>query len=345
MADTTVNVKEDGNENEETVRLDMNNLDAAKSQEEIDADAQDAAIAEGKTLEEYTTDKAAADAVAKEAQDAKDTEAAVVEAAKVAAGKTPEEIAAAKAQEDIDVAAAALASAKKDVNTTDEQISELRNMLRDMRNENIKLQAQVAEHDRVQKGDIGDPGTPGQLEELHMKLQELGQRDFSHITAIMEVNPKYEDFKTICTNERFEDIFEAVAQQRVSESNGKLNFNVALLQAKTEVWGMPNPYKYMYEVIKEYHPDFTTANKTLEELAEEKKVVDASAEALKKKDAKAVVKELKPVVAPGSIADLGGGAFTQGGWTAERIDGMAEAELHKVPRDVYEAYLRGDLDK
>jgi hypothetical protein len=161
----------------------------------------------------------------------------------------------------------------------------------------------------------------------------------------MEVNPKYEDVTKVCTKGRFEDLFEVAANVRVEESQGQLDFKVAYLQVKNEIWSMRNPYLYMYGLIKEYHPDFTTKELSDAEKAEETKKLKEAEEELKKKSAKEVVKGKEIKAAPGSIANFGGGAPDQGGWTAERIDAMPETELHKVPREIYNAYLRGELDK
>jgi len=284
-------------------------------------------------------------------------EAAALEAGKDGKGaekadekgtETPAQIAERERVAAEEAAALALKEAEQNPDTTKAELLELRGMLRDLRNENIGLRAIVERHDKVQKGDLGDKIEPGELEELQTKLQEIVKtRDFGDVLAAMEVNPKYEDVSKVCTKARFEDLFEVAAEQRVEESKGKLDFGVALLQVKTEVWGMRNPYKYMYELIKEYHPDFVKQEekKTPEEIAAAKKVADEAELALKNKSAKAVVRDLKPANAPGSVANMGGGAHEQGGWTADRIDAMPETELHKVPRDVYEQYLKGELDK
>jgi hypothetical protein len=271
--------------------------------------------------------------------------------AEVLAAEEAAKVAEAKAVEDAEIAAAAkLKEAEGNKDTTAEDIKELRSMLRDIRNENIRLKATVERHEKVQKGDLGENIVPGELEELQTSLQELAKRDFSQILAVMGVNPKYEDVSVVCSKSHFEDIFEVVASSRVDASGGKLPFDVALLQAKNEVWGMANPYKYMYEIVKEYHPDYAVKGKTEEELAAEKaaaeKVAADAEKALKGKTAAEIAAEAKKAVkVPGSIAAIGGGAPEQGGWTAARIDELPEEKLHTVPKDIYAAYLRGELDK
>jgi vacuolar-type H+-ATPase subunit I/STV1 len=215
---------------------------------------------------------------------------------------------------------------------TKAEISELRGLLRELRNDNISLKARLSAAERVQKGDFGEDGKGADVTELEQyqdKLQAAATRDFSEILAVMEVNPKYDDLYEVCTGAKFEDIFERVAQFRSSE-NGS-NFSTELVKIKAEVWSMPNPYKYMYETIKEFHPDY--AKKDVEkEVSKETKT------------AKEVLASKKVVTAPGSVANLGGGDETKSGWTSEKIDSMPESQLHTVPKDVYKKWLAGDLD-
>ena len=104
----------------------------------------------------------------------------------------------------------------------------------------------------------------------------------------------------------------------------------AQMAIELNVWKKPNPYAYMYDIIKKYHPDFTTAQQPAVKVEEKKEE--------KKKDLPTT---------PLSALDLGkgGGGKNFGEWTAERIDAMPEYELDKVPKNVYDAYLRGDMDK
>lgn len=213
-----------------------------------------------------------------------------------------------------------------------EEINELRGLLRELRNDNIALKTRLAAAERVQKGDLGTEGKEVELSELETyqsRLMEATQRDFSNILAVMEVNPKYEDLAEVCSKSNFEDIFETVAQYRSSEN--KTDFSTELMKVKSEVWSMANPYKYMYETIKEYHPKYQKP----EVKAETKKEEPSAKEVLDKK---------KVVTAPSSVANIGGGDETKGGWTAEKIDSMPESELHKVPREIYAKWLSGGLD-
>ena len=213
----------------------------------------------------------------------------------------------------------------KEDGATAAELSELRGLLRQLRNDNIDLKAKLSAVERVQSGEFGKEGTDvkqTELEQYREQLSEAVSRDFSQIIAVMEVNPKYEDLETVCTQENFDDIFERVAKYRTGQ-NGT-DFDVELLKAKYEVWALPNPYKYMYETIKQYNPKFAT-------------VKTAAAEEAKPK-------AKTPVTTPTSVATMGSGDEAQGGWTAERIDNMPESKLHEVPKAVYSKWLCGELD-
>jgi hypothetical protein len=87
----------------------------------------------------------------------------------------------------------------------------------------------------------------------------------------------------------------------------------------------------MYDRIKEFHPSYA------------KKV---EAEPPPKDGPPKVVVEKKPVVIPAKVPDsiinIPGGAGAKG-WTSAMIDALDEYELSKVPKDVYELYLKNDL--
>lgn len=216
---------------------------------------------------------------------------------------------------------------------TKEEISELRGLLRELRNDNISLKTRLEAAERVQNGEFGTDGASVEKTELskyNEQLQEAGQRDFSNLLAVMEVNPKYEDVHTVCTNSNFDDMFEKVAAYRSNENGSDMS--TELVKVKAEIWSMANPYKYMYEIIKEYHPKYA-----VKETVKETAVTPKTA-------AEVLATTKKVVTAPGSVADLGGGDETKGGWTAEKIDNMPESKLHEVPKDIYKKWLSGELN-
>ena len=142
----------------------------------------------------------------------------------------------------------------------------------------------------------------------------------------MELNPKYSDVKDVCSQANFDDIFEAVGNA-VAEREG-IDASLAALQAELAVWKLPNPYKYMYDLIKKHHPKYATRQEQKKDAADEKTAVKAK-EAAK---------------APSTVADKSGKSVSAGAWTAARIDELPEEELDTVPKDIYEKYMRGELD-
>ena len=160
-------------------------------------------------------------------------------------------------------------------------------------------------------------------------IAEERESTLTNLLAIMTVNPKYADVEEVCSRQRFDDIFEAAASDMVAKEGGDLT--TAQLAIELNIWKKPNPYAYMYDIIKKYHPDFVTSTTP----EKEEKVVPPR-------------KEKTPPNTPLSALDLGkggGGGKSFGEWSAERIDAMPEYDLYKIPKDVYDAYLRGDLDK
>ena len=179
-----------------------------------------------------------------------------------------------------------------------------------------------------------------EVEEEELSDIEVYQKELNNIStskgevletlvATMALNPKYADIEDVCTRQNFDDIFEAAALDLVEKEGGDVA--TAQLAIELNVWKKANPYAYMYDIIKKYHPNF----------AETKAVVEP------KEEKKEKVKEKKPAEAPLSALDIsrGGGDKKAGEWTAEKIDNLSETELSKVPKDIYEMYLRGDLDK
>ena len=162
-----------------------------------------------------------------------------------------------------------------------------------------------------------------EVELVQNELTQLAQTKSSvldTLVEIMELNPKYEDVRQVCSQSNFADMFNSVGEA-IAEKEGT-DSTLAAMQAELAVWRMPNPYKYMYGLIKKYHPSYVTKE-------EEKEVKP---------------KETKPKKTPTSLANVPGKSVADNKWTSARIDEMPETELDTVPEDIYEKYLAGDLD-
>lgn len=219
----------------------------------------------------------------------------------------------------------------------------LRQTLRELKKQNALLQAKL---DRLAAGmeeelnDEGEKKPPeySGIEKYQQEINEIAnaRKDtLAEMVELMSLNPKFEDVGQVCTRARFDDIFEAAAQKAVEEHGGTVE--EAALALEAAVWKMPNPYKYMYGVIKQFHPDFAQQEAPK---STETKVEDA------KTQEKPAVKEKVPAKAPISAVDLGTGGDGKNvsGWTAAKIDALDELELDKVPTNVYQMYLEGKLD-
>jgi len=181
------------------------------------------------------------------------------------------------------------------------------------------------------------PETVEGIEKLQQELDEIasakGER-LEEMVELMSLNPKFEDVREVCTRDRFDDIFEAAAKSQVRNTGG--DPLEAQVQLELAVWKMANPYRYMYDLIKKHHPDFI-----------EPEPLDKGSKGVQgvKPTDEAAARGKKLPNAPGSAYDItGGGSKASGGWTAERIDELPEHDLHKVPDEIYQKYLRGELD-
>ena len=227
------------------------------------------------------------------------------------------------------------------------EIKDLRQMVRTSKRELTITQAKLErlgeksartkarDEDDEDEGEELDEGEKGKKEEKESlsAVEEL-QRSISNVGAskgaaldvlleAMEQNTKYKDIREICSRENFDDIFEVIASEATKDGG---NFDQTLLEVELSVWNKPNPYRYMYNLIKKYHPSYAG-----------KEVVAGPGD---KKEDKASIK----VKAPGTIADKGGDSNIKGGWTAKRINDLPEGELHTVPKEIYDKYMRDELD-
>jgi hypothetical protein len=212
---------------------------------------------------------------------------------------------------------------------TMEELNELRQLARDQRRELAEVRAALSR--AAVKEELDEEGNPKPvvltpLEKITAELHNVAVTKTPVLEILletMELSPAYADVREVCSRSNFADILEDAAKIISREHN--LNYNEVLVQLELDVWKRPNPYKYMYKIIKENHRSYKTEAK--------------APAAPPGKTAANIVKE-----APGSIANLDGGD-TKGSsqWTAARIDALPETDLHLVPTDVYSRYMRGTL--
>lgn len=191
-----------------------------------------------------------------------------------------------------------------------------------------------ADKDAEDTDDDATTVEPSNIEVQQGKLNNLSETRgeiIADMLELMKINPKYEDVTEVCSSNNLADTIELLARSQVAKEGGDL---VEVTMAmEVDIWSQRNPYSYMYALIKDIHPQYVDA-----ESKEVSKKGDTDDDGTKKKT---------PKKAPLSAIDLtrGGGGKNMGEWTAEKIDNLSEDELNTVPADVYQTYLRGDLDK
>ena len=209
---------------------------------------------------------------------------------------------------------------------TPDELSELRQITREQRR---ALQVQEDKYNdlikRMKEADIlGEDKTDPNVEMLH----QMRSMQLDNLIAVMEVNPKYEDVKEVCSDANFGDLVDALANAVQAKQGG--NIDDIVKEIESDIWKLPNPYAFIYEQVKAHHPKYVKSN------TDNKGKNDEKGGKGKKKDI--------PKVPPSINDTLGGGDKGMTGWTAARIDALDERELDNVPKDIYAKYLHNELD-
>lgn len=186
-----------------------------------------------------------------------------------------------------------------------------------------------------------EPPPPSRIEELQAEINQIAQAKGPSLEVLIESmsqNPKYADVHEVCSQENLNFIIGAASDAlAVQENRDAVEIG---LELEAAIWSERNPYAVIYDLVKSYHPAYKKVEETeTSEKKEEAQVADGKTEKVEEKTVK------EPVAAAKSIADAGKGTKTSlAGWTAARIDEMDEFEIAKVPEDVYEKYMQGQLD-
>ena len=194
---------------------------------------------------------------------------------------------------------------------------ELRTLLRDGKRSTDALTERMAASEAA----LEKAGLVSEEEKKAAADQQIAfsarEKDLEVILEVTRLNSKYEDVDTVVSQGNFDQAIELMANA-YAVKNG-IPRNDAVEAVEGWVWSLTNPYRFMYDKIKEIHPGFKG----------------------KGKDGK---QDLPPD-APGSIQDVHGGSGSGDltGWTAAKIDGLPEDQLRSVPKDVYAKYLRNEL--
>lgn len=231
----------------------------------------------------------------------------------------------------------------------DEELAELRAMLRDARKEIAMLKAGKQTSDKTLKvlqerkesSDLLDDDEvkkeekvePTRLEALNDEIKVIARargENLRTIRTVMKYTPEYKDIDEVVSQTHFDDIVEAIAKEYSKDAG--VDLAEAILEVEASIWKLDNPYEFMYSNIKQYHPKYAKAGNK----AKEEEVKEAAKEV--------PPRERKPAEAPTSIMNVGSGnASEKSGWTSAMIDNLPEYELDRVPKDVYTRYMQGDL--
>jgi hypothetical protein len=167
---------------------------------------------------------------------------------------------------------------------------------------------------------------PSVIESLHQNLAAVAEERGSIHELQLELMgelPAYKDVTDVCSQANFDFVISNAARHYSADKS--IPLEQAMLEIENTIWMKPNPYKYMYKVIKDVHPKYKTAPPATPPGEPPKPPAE-------------------PPPVPDSIAGAGGSGGTgTTGWTAAKIDVMSEEDLSKVPRDVYEKWLAGEL--
>ena len=199
-----------------------------------------------------------------------------------------------------------------------QEIAELRGLVRQMKRETTSLKTEL---ESTKKGlkDAGALPEPDPNDPDVVKAQQnadLRASQLDTMLEVMRVSPTYTDVDKVVSQAHFDDVVEAMADQYVEEKGGNKEDVIPALEKY--VWSLKNPYRFMYDKIKELHPEYS-------------------------KKAPVVPEPAKPGSAPPSLPSIPGGTGGGSGWTAARIDALPENELHTVPKDIYDSYMKGLL--
>ena len=193
----------------------------------------------------------------------------------------------------------------------DHEIQELRSLLRENRQEINGLHETV--NGSIQAMDKAGiiPEEDKEATKQEEALVAQREHELDILLEMTRLNPKFEDVDTVVSQGNFDKAVDVLAKD-YSRINA-VPMNDAVQAVEGWVWSKTNPYTYMYNYIKKMDASSGTPGK------------------------------VKPAKAPGSIENLSGGSNEGGSWTAAKIDNLPEDQLSKVPKDIYDSYLKNEL--
>ena len=98
---------------------------------------------------------------------------------------------------------------------------------------------------------------PSEVETLEQEVKAIhDSKDsiFDMQLDVMSESKRYSDVLEVCSDSHISDILDAATKQVAKDQN--MDYHTASLSVEKFVWSQKNPYKYLYGLIKEYHPKF-----------------------------------------------------------------------------------------
>lgn len=211
------------------------------------------------------------------------------------------------------------ASEKSALAALEKELADMRAIFRSQRGQTELLRAELA----ATKKQLEESGTltpPSEEDKKALDSARAARHDqLEDYLENMRLSPKYGDVDDVVSQRRADELIEIMGKDWAAKNN--VSSEAGIKAVNDYVWlQVKNPYRFLYEKIKQLHPDY----------------VKAAPDAAGKKGAP-------------SLANLGAGDGNKGkagaaGWTSERILALPENRLHEVPADVYKKFMRGELD-
>ena len=215
--------------------------------------------------------------------------------------------------------------------------------LQQLRQSRRTVKPDSSEEDPLAGLDVRERGKPEEkelervpleeIEQLHQELREIGNQRgdaLSILAETMSFTPDYKDLKDVCSTSNLSNLVDGMADALVAERGG--THDTAALQIEAAIWKQPNPYKWMYAKIK----DMQDAMKGGPAKTDEGKPAAPTDQKVKGREPTA--QKSNP-----TIADKPGSELGNTGWTAKKLDDMPDEELIKVPSEIRQQWLAGDL--
>ena len=189
--------------------------------------------------------------------------------------------------------------------------------LRKVNATNAALQAKLVEAGVISEDDVEDIKTDSTPE-----IDPVRQQQLDGFLENMRLTSNFADVDEVCSQANHDDFVDALTKGVAKEQG--ISYSDAYVAATDHIWSQTNPYRFLYENIKKYHPSYQKANTATPNARTSSTGADKTAP---------------------NIAGVGGGSNNKGGWTMSKIDDMPEDMLSTVPSDIYDRYLKEDLPK